>query len=152
MRLTNALLAGDAQPRPPRLRRPVAGALARLRDLLGGHAALDHFAAACRGRAIASVGRPEASGRQVEPHMRADVVVRHATCEYQSPRLYCAGAWPRSAASRYQRIASAASLGRPRPSSDITPSPNWAEASPCSAARRHQATASASSAGPPRRR
>ena len=60
------------------------------------------------------------------------------------PRQNCEPAWPSSAASRHQRAASAASAGRPSPSSAFSPSLNMASAEPSAAAARRRSTSSAS--------
>ena len=51
--------------------------------------------------------------------------------EQSTPRLNCAAASPRSAAFRYQRIASVQSRVRPRPLSYMRPRLNWAAILPC---------------------
>ena len=66
-----------------------------------------------------------------------------------SPKLLWAGAFPCSAAFRYQATACQSSSGTPSPLAYMIPRLNWAGANPCSAAFRYQNTACRSSSGTP---
>src|SRR5262249_55156553 len=60
------------------LRPPLARELLSLGDLLWRHLARHHVAVFDGGVAVARIGGGEARGGEVEPHMRADVVLLHA--------------------------------------------------------------------------
>src|SRR6266508_1226466 len=60
------------------LRLPLARAFLRLGELVGGHFAGHGVAGLDRGGAVARVGSGKARGREVEPHVRLDRVLRHA--------------------------------------------------------------------------
>ena len=78
-------------------------------------------------------------GGQPKPARRFGIVLRHARAiaPYMFPSMNCAlDVRPCSAASRYQRTASASSSRTPRPLAYMFPRLNCAVASPCSAACR----------------
>src|SRR5262249_2249604 len=127
---------------------PLARALLRLGELVGGHLARDRVAVLDRGGAVARVVCGKARGGEIEPHMRVDDVLRHALAAGVGE----AEMLLRLGVDVVGGGAVAECGGTPRPSPYIAPSVKRATALPWSAARRNHFAASLSFCGTPRPR